>query len=76
MKKTTNQKRRGFVLGLGKVLGVAGLSSIAPQTFAKGRSANLKSVAVHKSTNGRERIVFALDKSVRQIKTSRKWLKT
>jgi len=65
MKKITNHKRRGFVLGLGKVLGVAGISSIAPHTFAKGRSANLKSVAVHKSTNGRERVVFALDKSVR-----------
>jgi len=68
MKEITNQKRRGFVLGLGKVLGVAGVigvSSIAPQTFAKGRGANLKSVAVHKGANGRERLVFALDKSVR-----------
>ena len=65
MKEITNQKRRGFVLGLGKVIGVAGISSIAPQTFAKGRSANLKSVAVHKSANGRERLVFALDRSVR-----------
>ncbi len=65
MKEITNQKRRGFVLGLGKVIGVAGISSIAPQTFAKGRSANLKSVAVHKGANGRERLVFALDKSVR-----------
>lgn len=65
MKEITNHKRRGFVLGLGKVLGVAGVSSVAPQTFAKGRSANLKSVAVHKGTNGRERLVFALDKSVR-----------
>ena len=68
MKEITNQKRRGFVLGLGKVMGVAGIigvSSIAPQTFAKGRSANLKSVAVHKGANGRERLIFALDKSVR-----------
>ena len=68
MKKTTNQKRRGFVLGLGKVLGVAGVigtSGLTPHAFAKGRSANLKSVAVHKGTNGRERIIFALDKSVR-----------
>jgi len=65
MKEITNQKRRGFVLGLGKVIGVAGISSIAPQAFAKGRSANLKSVAVHKGINGRERLVFALDKSVR-----------
>lgn len=65
MKKTTNQKRRGFVLGLGKVIGVAGISSIAPQTFAKGRRAQIKSVAMHKSANGRERVVFALDKSVR-----------
>lgn len=68
MKEITNHKRRGFVLGLGKVMGVAGvvgISSIAPHTFAKGRSANLKSVAVHKSTNGRERLIFALDKDVR-----------
>jgi len=66
MKESTSQKRRGFVLGLGKVLGVAGISSLAPQTFAKGRSkATLKSVAVHKGANGRERVVFALDKSVR-----------
>lgn len=68
MKEITNQKRRGFVLGLGKVIGVAGVigvSSVAPQAFAKGRSANLKSVAVHKGANGRERLVFALDKSVR-----------
>ena len=68
MKEITNHKRRGFVLGLGKVIGVAGVigtSSIASQTFAKGRSAKLKSVAVHKGANGRERLVFALDKSVR-----------
>ncbi|MGK0269777.1 MAG: N-acetylmuramoyl-L-alanine amidase [Cocleimonas sp.] len=68
MKEITNQKRRGFVLGLGKVMGAAGvvgISGIAPQTFAKGRSANLKSVSVHKGTNGRERLVFALDRSVR-----------
>ena len=68
MKEITNQKRRGFVLGLGKVMGVAGIvgvSSIASQTFAKGRSANLKSVEVQKSTNGREKLIFALDKSVR-----------
>ncbi|MEH6455340.1 MAG: N-acetylmuramoyl-L-alanine amidase [Cocleimonas sp.] len=68
MKEITNHKRRGFVLGLGKVIGVAGVigtSSLAPHAFAKGRSANLKSVAVHKGANGRERLVFALDKSVR-----------
>lgn len=65
MKKISNHTRRGFVLGLGKVLGVAGLSSIAPQTFAKGRSANLKSVTVRKDANGRDRLVFALDKSIR-----------
>ncbi len=68
MKKITNHKRRGFVLGLGRVLGVAGVigtSALTPHAFAKGRGANLKSVAVHKSTNGKERILFALDKSVR-----------
>jgi len=68
MKKITNHKRRGFVLGLGKALGVAGVigtSSIASHALAKGRSANLKSVAVHKGANGRERVIFALDKSVR-----------
>jgi len=54
MEETTNNKRRGFVLGLGKALGVAGISSIAPNTFARGRSAKLKSVSVHKGTQGRE----------------------
>ena len=71
MKHTTNQKRRGFVLGLGKAIGVAGVlgaSSITPQAFAKGRSgksAQLKSVAVHQGANGKERFIFAVDKSVR-----------
>ena len=65
MEETTNNKRRGFVLGLGKALGVAGISSIAPNTFARGRSAKLKSVSVHKGTQGRETLVFELDKSVR-----------
>ena len=63
--ENTSQKRRDFVLGLGKVLSVAGISSVAPQTFAKGRSANIKSVAIHKGANGQQKLVFELDKSVR-----------
>lgn len=65
MKDNTNQNRRGFVLGLGKFMGVAGVSSIAPNSFAKGRGTKLKSVSVHKSSNGSERVVFALDKDFR-----------
>lgn len=65
MKEITNQNRRGFVVGLGKIMGVAGISSVAPKTFAKGRGAKLNSVSVHKSANGLERLVFSLDQSVR-----------
>lgn len=63
--ETTSQKRRDFVLRLGKVLGVAGATSIAPQAFAKGRSANIISVALKQNSNGQQRLVFELDKSVR-----------
>ncbi len=63
--ETTSQKRRDFVLRLGKLLGVAGATSIAPHTFAKGRSANIKSVSLKQSANGSQKLVFELDKSVR-----------
>lgn len=64
MKEITNQNRRDFILGFAIVFAIAGIFSIAPQTFAKGRSANLKSVTVHKDANGQEKFVFALDQSV------------
>ena len=63
--ETSSQKRRDFVLRLGKILGVAGVSSIAPQAFAKGRSANIKSVALKQDANGHQKLIFELDKSVR-----------
>ena len=63
--ETSSQKRRDFVLRLGKILGVAGVSSIAPQAFAKGRSANIKSVSLKHDANGHQKLVFELDKSVR-----------
>ena len=63
--ETSSQKRRDFVLGLGKLLGAAGASSFAPQVFAKGRSASIKSVALKQESNGQQRLVFELDKSVR-----------
>jgi N-acetylmuramoyl-L-alanine amidase len=46
-------------------MGVAGVTSIAPQTFAKGRGANIKSVALKQGSNGNQKLVFELDKSVR-----------
>ncbi len=65
MMKNSSQKRRDFVLTFAKVLGVAGVSSIASNTFAKGRSTNITSVALKKDGNGSQRLVFELDKSVR-----------
>jgi len=65
--KSISQKRRDFVLRLGQAMSVAGVSSFAPQVFAKpsGRSANIKSVTLKKGDNGKQRLVFELDKSVR-----------
>lgn len=62
---TSSQKRRDFVLRLGKILGVAGATSFAPQILAKGRSANIKSVALKSGKNGQQKLVFELDQSVR-----------
>ncbi|WP_299870736.1 N-acetylmuramoyl-L-alanine amidase [uncultured Cocleimonas sp.] len=62
---TTSQKRRDFVLRLGKILGVAGATSVAPHTFAKGRSANIKSVSLKQGAKGSQKLIFELDKSVR-----------
>ncbi len=63
---TTSQKRRDFVLRLGKVLGVASATSVAPHAFAKGRrSANIRSVSLEQGTKGSQKLVFELDKSVR-----------
>jgi len=61
--KNISQKRRNFVLSLGKAMGVAGVVSAAPQVFAKGRSANIQSVSLKKSGNGQSRLIFKLDKS-------------
>lgn len=63
--ETTSQKRRDFVLRLGKILGVAGATSLAPHTFAKGRSANIKSVSLKQGAKGSQKLIFELDKSVR-----------
>ena len=63
--KNISQKRRSFVLSLGKAMGIAGAVSAAPQAFAKGRSANIQSVSLKKSGNGQQRLVFKLDKSVK-----------
>ncbi len=63
--KNTSQKRRSFVLSLGKAMGVAGAVSVAPQAFAKGRSASIQSVSLKKSGNGQSRLVFKLDKSIK-----------
>ena len=64
--KNISQKRRSFVLTLGKAMGVAGAVSAAPQAFAKGRShASIQSVSLKKSDGGQQRLVFKLDKSVK-----------
>lgn len=63
--ETSSQKRRDFVIKLGKILGVASASSFAPQVLAKGRSANIKSVALKSGKNGQQKLVFELDKSAR-----------
>ncbi len=62
---TTSQKRRDFVLRLSKLLGVAGATSFAPHTFAKGRSAKIKSVSLKQGAKGSQKLIFELDKSVR-----------
>jgi N-acetylmuramoyl-L-alanine amidase len=63
--KNISQKRRSFVLSLGKAIGVASAVSAAPQAFAKGRSASIQSVSLKKSGNGQSRLVFELDKSIK-----------
>ncbi len=63
--KNISQKRRSFVLSLGKAMGVAGAVSTAPHAFAKGRSASIQSVSLKKSGNGQQRLVFKLDKSIK-----------
>jgi len=64
--KNISQKRRSFVLTLGKAMGVAGAVSAAPQAFAKGRShASIQSVSLKKSDGGQQRLVFKLDKSIK-----------
>ena len=63
--ETTSQKRRDFVLRLGKILGVAGATSLAPHTLAKGRSAKIKSVSLKQGAKGSQKLIFELDKSVR-----------
>ena len=63
--ETSSRKRRDFVLRLGKLLSVAGATSFAPQVFANGRSAKIKSVALKQGFNGHQKLVFELDKSVR-----------
>ncbi len=64
--KNISQKRRSFVLTLGKAMGVASAVSAAPQVFAKGRShASIQSVSLKKGDGGQQRLVFKLDKSVK-----------
>lgn len=63
--ETTSQKRRDFVLRLGKILGVASATSFAPQAFAKGRGAQIKSVSLKQGAKGSQKLIFELDKSVR-----------
>ncbi|MCF6190739.1 MAG: N-acetylmuramoyl-L-alanine amidase [Cocleimonas sp.] len=64
--KNISQKRRSFVLTLGKAMGVAGVVSAAPQAFAKGRGhASIQSVSLKKGDGGQQRLVFKLDKSIK-----------
>ena len=65
--KSISQKRRNFVLRLGQAVGTAGLGGFAPQVFAKpqGRRANINSVTLKPSVDGKQRLVFQLDKSIR-----------
>ncbi len=65
--KNISQKRRNFVLKLGQAMGVASVG-VSSSVFAKGvgrASANIKSVALEKSANGQQRLVFELDKSIK-----------
>lgn len=63
--KNISQKRRSFVLTLGKAMGIASALSTVPHVFAKGRSASIQSVSLKKSGNGQQRLVFKLDKSIK-----------
>ena len=66
--KSISQKRRSFVLRLSQAVGTAGLGGFAPQVFAKqtkGQRANIKSVTLKQSDNGKQRLVFQLDKSIK-----------
>ena len=65
--KSISQKRRDFVLKLGRALGVAGAVGVAPHALAKsaaGSRANIKSIALKKGANGQQRLIFQLDKSI------------
>jgi len=64
--KNISQKRRSFVLTLGKAMSVAGAVSATPQAFAKGRSrASIQSVSLKNGDGGQQRLVFKLDKSIK-----------
>jgi len=62
--KNISQKRRDFVLTLGKAIGFAGVG-LTSQAFAKSGRANLKSVVLKQSANGQQRLIFELDKSIK-----------
>lgn len=66
--KSISHKRRDFVLKLGQAVGFAGVG-MTSQVFAKGsndrRRANIKSVTLSENSDGQQRLVFELDKSIK-----------
>ncbi len=70
--KNISQKRRDFVLSLGKAIGIAGVSGLSSQVLAKQatkntakKNATVKSISLKKSNDGKLRLVFELDRRIK-----------
>jgi len=66
--KKISQKRRDFVLNLGKAIGIVGTSSVTSHVFAKQaaeKNAKIKSISLKKGGNGQIHLVFELDKRIK-----------
>jgi len=66
--KKISQKRRDFVLNLGKAIGIVGTSSVTSHVFAKqaaDKNAKIKSISLKKGGNGQIHLVFELDKRIK-----------
>lgn len=67
--KNSNNKRRNFLVKLGKVLGFAGGALLSPQLFAKRNNTSVQLIAVKnlgsKQGGAKQRLVFELNGSIK-----------